>query len=50
MASSLLNSSLAYINPVYFTNLVAMPAGDGSGTMIVSAGVVGGTNFVPWVF
>ena len=48
MASSLLNSAIAYGNPIYFTNLVAIPASDSSGTMIVSAGVSGGTNFVPW--
>ena len=48
MASSLLNSSLAYGNAPYFTNLMAFPASDGSGTMIVNVGVSGGSNFVPY--
>lgn len=45
-ASSLLNSSYAYGNPVYLTNLVV--SSGGSYPMTSSFGIAGGTNFVPY--
>jgi hypothetical protein len=41
-----LASSYAYGNPLYLTNMAAVP--DGSGNMIASFSVTGGTNFVPY--
>ncbi len=46
MMASSLASSYAYGNPVYLTNMAAIP--DGSGNMIASFSIGGGTNFVPY--
>jgi hypothetical protein len=46
MMASSLASSYAYGNPVYLTNTAAIP--DGSGNMIASFSIAGGTNFVPY--
>jgi alpha-tubulin suppressor-like RCC1 family protein len=45
MASSLLNSSYAYANPVYLTNMAATA---GASAAVASFSISGGTNFVPF--
>jgi hypothetical protein len=45
MAGSLLNSSYAYANPVYLTNMVAVA---GASATVASFSIAGGTNFVPY--
>ena len=47
MVASSLESSYTYSNPIYFTNMAAIPAGDTTGTMVASFGIAGGTNNVP---
>jgi hypothetical protein len=46
MMASSLATSYAYGNPVYLTNMAAMP--DGYGNTIASFSIAGGTNFVPY--
>lgn len=46
MMASSLSSSYAYSNPVYLTNMAAIPSG--SGNVTASLSITGGTNFVPY--